>query len=281
MRGTTCRWVIGLAVAVAVTAPVAGSAHAGDAFDAGDVVIVDPRDRSLPINEGDSNTIITFRLPDDARCGGDSLSDGWRIHSFLVPEGTDLSSLQYDNIRPIGGEFNLVMRTAAGSLFVHEFTDTKGADGLAWPGEIPPLTFQFWDPQIFPPGRYHAGIACAPESAVVERYWDTTIIVTEDTSVEQWERRWEVDTEFAADAPFRFPTRAALLAVGGVAALVAVWITVQGRRAARAVESTDDVNDAPDANGEADGDGPSDRAATGETSPTSDGDDRHHQGAHP
>ncbi|MFP5489385.1 MAG: hypothetical protein ACLGHQ_13905 [Acidimicrobiia bacterium] len=219
----------GVAVLLAVLGGAA-SVAAGDAFDAGDVAIVDPANPRLPLVEGDSTTAFTLRLPDDARCGGDSLNDGWRVHTFLVPESTDLSSMVYDANHPIG-DGNLPMRDINGRLYVHKMTDVN--PGPAQEAAIPPLpalTLAYWEPKDVPTGTYKVGVACAPASRVVERYWDATIVVTEDREVDPGERRWEVAED--SRVPDEFPTiRVVLIGLALAASAVVVLITWQGRRA--------------------------------------------------
>lgn len=238
----TSRLQLTVAAAIGALAITGGaaSAHAADAFDAGDVAIVDPGDRRTPLTSGDSTTAFTFELPDDARCGGDSMHDGWRVHSFLVPESTDLSAMVYDANHPIG-EGNLPMRDVNGRLYVHEMTDVNAAAGEEAPlNQVPALTLAYWEPEDFPPGTYSVGVACAPASRVVERYWDARIVVIEDTSVQPGERRWEVAEGFVPSDGFPF-VRVGLVALAAVASLVFVAVSIAGRSRRDPTIPLDDV----------------------------------------
>lgn len=208
----------------------AAAAGEGAAWDAGDVAIVDPANQRSPVVSGDSTTAFTFRLPDDARCGGDSMNDGWRVHTFLVPESTDLSSMVYDANHPIG-DGNLPMRDVNGRLYVHKMTDVNPGPGqTAAIPPLPALTLAYWEPKDFPTGTYKVGVACAPASRVVERYWDATIIVSEDPTVDPGQRRWEVAEESRVTGAV--PTvRVVLVGVALACSFVVVFITWRGRRA--------------------------------------------------
>jgi hypothetical protein len=50
---------------------------------------------SSPLPSGSSSTPFTVALPPRAACPGDTAHDGYRVYSYLVPKGTDLSSVTF------------------------------------------------------------------------------------------------------------------------------------------------------------------------------------------
>jgi hypothetical protein len=144
--------------------------------DAGSVVIVEGANSDLELNEGDSTTPFSLRLPPDAACPGDTANDDWRVQSFMVPADTDVGSLRYRALRPDGDAYR-GLRYPDGSIFTQAATDPNSKAGQ--PGRItsiPPLTFKWWPAGTIPPGRYKIGIACTPGATwKVEKYWDTEI----------------------------------------------------------------------------------------------------------
>jgi hypothetical protein len=50
---------------------------------------------SSPLPSGASSTPFTVALPPRAACPGDTAHDGYRVFSYLVPKGTDLSSVTF------------------------------------------------------------------------------------------------------------------------------------------------------------------------------------------
>ena len=46
-----------------------------------------------PLLSGGSTTPFTVALPTNAACSGDTATDGYHVYSYLVPEGTDVSTL--------------------------------------------------------------------------------------------------------------------------------------------------------------------------------------------
>jgi hypothetical protein len=57
---------------------------------------------SSPLPSGGSSTPFTMALPPRAACPGDTAHDGYRVYSYLVPKGTDLSSVAFVDYPSIG-----------------------------------------------------------------------------------------------------------------------------------------------------------------------------------
>ncbi|MEO1058233.1 MAG: hypothetical protein AAFY28_15085 [Actinomycetota bacterium] len=189
-----------LAAAVTLTLAIgaSGNAHAQDESSerAGTVIIAEVNNPAVPVVAGDAATIITLGLPNGASCPGDSRNDGYRFHTFLLPAGTDVGSLSYDNVRPLGSEDYLPMRTPDGSLFVHELLAPNTQAGQ--PGLIPigfPLSFGGWPDPGLKAGDYTVGVACTePSEWAVDRYWelDGTVRIERGATTASDDFAWEV-----------------------------------------------------------------------------------------
>lgn len=227
----TRRTLVVVAAATTITVVIPAAAAVAEGVDAGDVVLVDPANPAMPVNQGDSFTPFAFKLPDDARCGGDSMHDGWVVNTFLVPDSADLDNLEFDGTRPLGGEDFLPMRDITGNLLIGELTGANDGPGQqAVIPQLPPMSFENWDPALFKTGTYAIGVACNKIGDPVERYWDARVVLVEDPSVERWERRWELVEEFRGEPETDNSRRNLLLAVAGLASLVFVAVTWYGRR---------------------------------------------------
>lgn len=200
-----CTWSAG--IAAGTTAPVGtagpavpqGAPVAPDlpavATDAGDAVIVSAADRTSPLAEADGNTPFAVTIPVGSTCPGDSANDDWRVHSFIVPDGTEIGTLKFSATRP-RGENMYALYTIEGRPYAHALLAQNPSPGL--PGQIldpPPFNFRQFTPDLLPLGRYTIGIACGYADSI-ERYWDVDIEVAEDTDVVPSERRW---TAISAD----------------------------------------------------------------------------------
>lgn len=160
--------------------------------DAGDVVVADPVNVTRAFREGDSTSAFTFRLPEGASCPGDSANDDWRVNTFLVPADTNLNTLTYRALRP-DGEAYRSLRYLNGDIYVMEMTNPNPGPGQ--PGlitQIPPLTMAWYKAGSLAPGPYKMGIACTDAVGAVQRFWDTTVELTEAAEVNPGGLRWRV-----------------------------------------------------------------------------------------
>lgn len=212
------------------------------ATDAGDLVVVTGANSNDELQEGDSNTVFSVRLPDGATCPGDSANDGWRVQTFIVPAANDLGRLDYGATRP-RGDFMYGLYTTEGRPYTQILLAQNPGPGI--PGVIlamPALSFAPFTPDLLPVGRYRIGVACS-YFEVGERYWDAELELTEDTGVEPGQRRWRVigpdGTPAASDSADDGSSAlaivlavAAIFAVGGAIA----FVTLGRRRAPQPVK---------------------------------------------
>ena len=82
-----------------------GSASASTVNAVATISAADGTGTDVP--SGASTTPFTVTLPANASCTGDTANDGYHVYSYLVPEGTDVTSPHLHRQQPAGAEFRL------------------------------------------------------------------------------------------------------------------------------------------------------------------------------
>jgi hypothetical protein len=133
------------------------------------------------LDAGGSATVFTVRLPDGAKCSGDTAKQGYHVFSYLVPKGTSAAVVKFINFPDQG--FGFVDNTGTYYGSVNTAIDTGQIIGI-------PTNFS-WGPLTVPGGgtveladltggtskTWEGGIACAKDS-VVSDWWGTDITFT-------------------------------------------------------------------------------------------------------
>jgi hypothetical protein len=143
---------------------------------------------SDPLDGAGGNALFGLRFPGGTgACPGDSASGGYRIQSYIVPDGVDPSTLTYDATGPVPGDFGANLRQPLykpdGSGYVAQLTGPASTAG--GPGDIPTLpgfTFSVFAPDALtyiPAGRYNVGIACSLTGATA-KFWTAQLDVVAD-----------------------------------------------------------------------------------------------------
>jgi hypothetical protein len=128
---------------------------------------------------GASQTTFGLRVPDGARCAGDSAHQGYREWSYLVPKGTDLATISFVGPVPQPG----LGFDAAGEFFGPAFTEPiTGAVRLA-----PAFSFARWTTaDLLPRGAttsvWEGGIACSTSKGAMSGYWNAEFTFTSTPS---------------------------------------------------------------------------------------------------
>ena len=140
---------------------------------------------------GGSNTQFTVSLPAGASCDGDSASDGYYVYSYLVPEGTNVSSLTFKHVPSGGygfvspsGTYYGPINTAIGTGQVNtipgdlEFGPLVSDDGIAL------STLLYTGSGTTASGVWEAGIACANgnDNGVLTDNWNTEVTFAANSS---------------------------------------------------------------------------------------------------
>jgi hypothetical protein len=236
-------WITIVAVAAAWQLPGAARAVAPPANEPpsyeGSVVLTDAESPDRVLSSGDSNTQFLIRVPADASCPGDSQNDNYLVQTFVVPSGTDIGSVRYRDIGPIG-ENHVALFTASAdqSSMSNIVLDANSAAGQ--PGRIrqlPPATFYPFPAGTLAPGDYEIGIACT-YFVHTSRYWHTQINIAADPSVQPGEFTWTLTGTPPPDAGGS-ASGSRTLWIAGLAALglaAGAYLVVGGRgRRTRAV----------------------------------------------
>jgi len=194
---TATRIFLALGLAAAATVAVIDSVPASASTLNGIATIADPG-TTTPLLSGGSTTPFTVSLPPQAACDGDTAHDGYSVDSYLVPEGTNLSSVTFVGGHPSVGVG--LLYGSAGNYYgpVNTAVDT---------GQIPTLPNNFeWGLLVTVPrmtlsqllytgsgstasGVWEAGIACANGSGALTDNWNTEVTFdasTTDTNGFTW-----------------------------------------------------------------------------------------------
>jgi hypothetical protein len=139
-------------------------------------------DPAQALTSGGSTTQFTVALPANAACSGDTATDGYHVYSYLVPEGTNLSTVTFVNSPSTG----------------YGFVNTLGvyygpANTAVTTGQIVSIPADFeWGPLVSTDkvpltsllytggtsGAWEAGIACANTTGALTDNWNTPITFT-------------------------------------------------------------------------------------------------------
>jgi hypothetical protein len=136
-------------------------------------------DASLnPLSSGGSTTQFSVVLPANAACTGDTATGGYHVYSYLVPQGTDVTTLTFTSHPSTG--FGFVNNAGVYYGPINTAINT---------GQIPttPTNFE-WGPWVSvdgvtvstllqggTSGTWEAGLACANSSGVLTDYWNTVV----------------------------------------------------------------------------------------------------------
>ena len=93
-RGRGAVTLVLAALAVLATLVVVTATPASAATVNGIATIADPG-TTTPLLSGGSATQFTVSLPAQAACSGDTANDGYHVYSYLLPKGTDLSTVTF------------------------------------------------------------------------------------------------------------------------------------------------------------------------------------------
>ena len=130
---------------------------------------------------GASTDQFTLSLPPQAACDGDSVH-GYHVWSYLVPQGTDLSTVTFTNNQPSVG---VGLLNTAGRYY-------GPVDSAITTGQVYGIPNNFeWAPLVTVPrislsgllysgssGVWEAGLACATSAGAVADNWNTEVTFT-------------------------------------------------------------------------------------------------------
>jgi hypothetical protein len=139
------------------------------------------------VPSGASTTPFTVTLPPNASCSGDTANDGYHVYSYLVPEGTDLSSLTFTGSSPPAQSFGFVNNAGVYYGPVNTAVTTGQIINIPNNFEWAPLATQ---DGLLPtlladgstPGTWEAGLLCSNSTGAVTDNWNTQIKFTSSGS---------------------------------------------------------------------------------------------------
>jgi hypothetical protein len=165
-------------VSLGLAAPTAASASTLN----GTATITNPS-TNQPLSSGASTTTFTVDLPAQAACSADTATNGYHVFSYLVPQGTDVTTISFAGGTPSTG-FGLI--------------DGNGYYGSAntapTTGQIIDIPADFEWADLLNVGAsaatldggssatWEGGLACADPSGTLTDYWNTPVIFTKSTT---------------------------------------------------------------------------------------------------
>jgi hypothetical protein len=176
------------AVAFLLLAATTLLAHPGAAAPVGgDAQVVTPQngaaDGGQPLAKGSATTAFSLELPTGAACTGDSTNGGYRVQSFMVPEGIDPAGLTFGPLGPLpkglGADFRQPLYAVSSTPFSN--APTNLADEPGGPGTIinvPSFDLSVFSADDLEVGAYSIGIACTkgpPSPTQLDKYWTTRL----------------------------------------------------------------------------------------------------------
>jgi hypothetical protein len=173
-------------VAAMATMAVTGVSPASAATLNGVATIANSDHRRLPRLGRLDQAPFTVTLPANAACSGDTATDGYHVYSYLVPKGTNLSSVTFIDFPSTGYGFVNNIGTYYGPV-----------NTAATTGQIIGIPNNFeWAPLVTDdgvslstlltsgstPGVWEAGIACANSSHALTDNWNTEVTFKSSSS---------------------------------------------------------------------------------------------------
>jgi hypothetical protein len=166
-----------------LTSGTASAAGAG----LGGVATISTPDGTAPLSSGGSADQFTVVLPANASCSGDTANDGFHIYSYLVPEGTDVTTQTFTGNNPPTGTFGLVNN--AGVYYGPVNTAITTGQVISIPNNFewaPLATSDGLLPTLLAggstPGTWEAGLLCSNPSGTVTDSWNTQVTFTANSS---------------------------------------------------------------------------------------------------
>jgi hypothetical protein len=139
---------------------------------------------------GGSNTEFTLTLPPSAHCDGDTASDGYHVWSYLVEEGTSISSLTFSETHePVPPSSGLGLFDSIPQYYGPENTAITTGQIIGIPTDFEWGAVAADDPSIVPEllysggtsGVWEGGLACANSAGDLTDNWNTEITFTKNT----------------------------------------------------------------------------------------------------
>ena len=169
---------LGLGLVMALIGGTAGTVGASASTLGGTATIANPSN-SQPLASGGSTTLFTVTLPANAACDGDTATGNYEVYSYLVPQGTTITSLTFVGGAPSQG-YGLF--DTAGDYY----GGNNDGNTAITTGQIINIPNNLeWAPLVTTDGGsltvaqlagvWEAGIACANKSGTLTDYWNTQV----------------------------------------------------------------------------------------------------------
>jgi len=222
------RWAQVLSAAVVGAAAFASALSAAGAATAGPAVIVNGA-TGFPLNSGGPATTFGVNLPAGARCPGDSRHLSFKVFTYMLPQGADVSAATYTNV-PAENNIGLF----AGGQYVGPI-NTEPDTGVVpqMPGNLsfsPPLQRSDLIPQGQTSATWDAGVACVDRFGHTASYWNVALVFLASHAGPAG-FTWRTAHHVAGPSSTR--RTLTVVAAGVIGAALAYFVVTQARRLRR------------------------------------------------
>jgi hypothetical protein len=166
---------------LAVAGPASASTVNGTA-------VIAPPGLATPLTSGGSTTPFTVALPAQAACDGDTATGGYHVYSYLVHQGTALSTVTFVNFPSVG--FGLVDNTGTYYGPVNTAVTTGQIVGI-------PNNFQ-WGPLVSGGGATLAQLLYTGSGSSATGVWEAGLACTNTAGTVK--DNWNIEITFSASA---------------------------------------------------------------------------------
>jgi large repetitive protein len=134
------------------------------------------------VPSGASTTPFTVTLPPNAACDGDTATGGFHVYSYLVPEGTDVTTLTFTGDAPPSQSYGFLNNAGVYYGPVNTAVTTGQIIGIPNNFEWASYATDNLVPTLLAggttPGTWEAGLLCSNSSGAVTDNWNTEITFT-------------------------------------------------------------------------------------------------------
>ena len=178
------RVAAGIIAGIAVLGGLALAPTVADASTLGGTATIAQPGTSTALPSGGSTTQFTVSLPTQAKCTGDTATDGYHVYSYLVHKGTALSGVTFVNLPSAGygivdslGTYYGPVNTAVNTGQIIQIpNDFEWGPLVATDGGSVSLAQLLYTGGTT--GVWEAGIVCADTHGAVSDNWNTEVTFT-------------------------------------------------------------------------------------------------------
>jgi hypothetical protein len=177
------------ATVLAASAAVGATASTASAATLNGVATIASPGTTTPLTQGGSADTFTVSLPAQAACSGDTATGGYHVYSYLVPAGTNLSTVTFNGHPSSGyglyestGKYYGAINTAVTTGQIIGIPNDFAWAPLVTHAGVSLSTLLYTGSGSSASGVWETGLACATSAGVVSDNWNTQITFSHSSS---------------------------------------------------------------------------------------------------